>query len=72
MNAGMNVWENSATGEIVKSDTFPEGDFWFAKYPKSRVHGEMYTPYQGHSEWEQAANRGMAAEANYNFRFNRK
>ncbi len=65
MNAGKNVWINDS-GKTVKSDKRPAGD-WFAHYPKSRVRGDKFTPYQGRSEWEQAANRAMAAEAQDNF-----
>jgi len=66
MNAGMNVWVNE-DGKTVKSDRRPSGGGWYPHYPKSHVHGEKYTPYQGRSEWERAANQSMAEDARSNF-----
>lgn len=69
MNAGKNVWV-STDGERVKAGERPEGtgwSRWYPCYPESRVRGDHYTPYQGGSEWEQAANSAMADAAQANF-----
>lgn len=67
MKNGINVWVNAVTGEKVKSETRPEGEYWFAAYPEYRVRGYKFTPYLGHSEWEKAANAAMKSAAQYNF-----
>lgn len=67
MKNGMNVWVNAETGQKVKSESRPDGEYWFAAYPESRVRGDKYTPYHGTGEWIRAANAEMKAAAQYNF-----
>lgn len=66
-NTGPNIWVN-ADGETVKSAERPEGDCWFAAFNPRRVSGSSYTPYRGLDEWSYAANEGLKADANHNFR----
>ena len=65
MSTGMNVWINE-DGKTIKSNSRPLGE-WYPHYAASRVHGDRYMPYQGRSEWEQAANASMAEKAKSNF-----
>lgn len=58
--SGKNIWVNFYDDtEIVKSETRPAGDF-IPAIPKSRKNSQGYTPYDGVTEWERAANKYMA------------
>lgn len=63
---GKNVWVNG-DGRKIKCIGNPDPREYGPAFPESRVRGSEYTPYQGGSEWEKAANKSMASRAQSNF-----
>lgn len=60
-----NQWTDS-DGNIVTSEACP-GEYWWPLINQRRINGATYRPYRGDSEWVQAANKFMAAQAQRNW-----
>jgi hypothetical protein len=73
VRAGEGAWAQwgGEYGDVViafcRSDARPGLD-WSPLYPASRVTGDSYQPYHSRTEWAEAANASMSADANSNFR----
>jgi hypothetical protein len=59
-------WTND-NGITFTAGEKPAGGEWHPVWAASRVRGDSYTPYDGHTEWDQMANREMAETARSNF-----
>lgn len=78
MKAQQNLWalmtmDGATIDTVVQADRPANADEtgyaeWVPVYAEGRITGDRYQPYNGSSEWVQAANEAMASKANSNFR----
>ena len=68
VRAGKNVWvrwnsyAHGMISEWVKASKRPEGEGWTPYYPANRITRQHFRYYEGHSEWERAANEAMSQQ----------